>query len=311
MLKQHLFCLLFARKCSLLTRKLDHIGGHTDSRTCTKATTTFAPHTTPTNLPADMRIFPWCIMKSSIKTSHVFLGKGVFGKCYLTQLGPMKVCVKVYHVQRKYSETFFNEVWILHMLVHDNLPLLLGVYDSCKNPKMTVMSYHSFNVQMESLTIHTSLKSTHLTKANWKQVLLGCISALCYLVKKQVIHNDIKADNVLVEYLAPEYKQCRSVLIDFGKACCVSEAKLYHLSPEEKEKYKVFHPQIAPEVHNGIHKQSFASDIYSFGRIMQRVNHKLEIPVLNSLADQCLGAAYDKRPSAQQLLTFLSNLFEE
>ena len=197
------------------------------------------------------------------------------------------------------------------MLVHNNLPLLLGVYNSCKYPKMTIMSYHAFNAQMESLTIHTSLNNTCLTKANWKQVLLGCMSALGYLVKKEVLHNDIKADNVLVEYLAPEYKQCRSVIIDFGKACCVSEAKLYHLSPEEKEKYKVVHPQIAPEVRNGIHKQSFASDIYSFGRIMQRVNHKLEIPVLNSLADHCLGASYDKRPSAEQLLTFLTNLFEE
>lgn len=95
----------------------------------------------------------------------------------------------------KYSETLYNEVPILHMLVHDNLPLLLGVYDSCKNPKMTVMSYHPYNPQMESLTIHlyTPLKNTHLTKANWKQALLDCMSALCYLVTKQVIHNDIKA----------------------------------------------------------------------------------------------------------------------
>jgi len=49
-------------------------------------------------------------MKSCIKASHVFLGSGVFGKCYLTQLGPMKVCVKVYNADRKYAETFFNEV---------------------------------------------------------------------------------------------------------------------------------------------------------------------------------------------------------
>ena len=154
------------------------------------------------------------------------------------------------------------------MLVHDNLPLLLGVSNICKHPKMTVMSYHPFNGQIESLTVHAFLKNTHLTKPNWRQILLGCISALAYLAKKEVLHNDIKTDNILVEYLSPDYKQCRSVLIDFGKACCVSEAKLYHLSAEQKEKYKVFHPHIAPEVCNGIHKQSCASDIYSFGRIM-------------------------------------------
>ena len=50
-----------------------------------------------------------------------------------------------------------------------------------------------------------------------------------------------------------------------------------------KRKDKVFHPQIAPEGHNGIHKQSYASDVYSFGHIMQHVNCKLEIPVLNTI----------------------------
>ena len=53
------------------------------------------------------------------------------------------------------------------MLVHNNVPLLLGVYNSCKHPKMVVMLYHPFNAQMESLTIHASLKNTCLTKANW------------------------------------------------------------------------------------------------------------------------------------------------
>ena len=71
--------------------------------------------------------------------------------CYLTQLGPIKVCV--HNPDRKYAERFFNDVQILHMLVHDNLPLLLGAYNDCENPKVTVISYHPFNRQMESLTV--------------------------------------------------------------------------------------------------------------------------------------------------------------
>lgn len=61
---------------------------------------------------------------------------------------------------------------------------------------------------------------------------------------------------------------------------CVLEAKIYLLSSEQKQKYKIFHPQVAPEVCSGYHKQSYASDMYSFGCIMQHVNCKLEIPVL-------------------------------
>ena len=37
--------------------------------------------------------------------------------------------------------------------------------------------------------------------------------------------------------------------------------KVYHLSIQQKEKYKVCHPQVAPEVRDGICKQSFASDV--------------------------------------------------
>ena len=43
---------------------------------------------------------------------------------------------------------------------------------------------------------------------------------------------------------------------------------------------------------------------------MQHINGKLQIPVLKNLADQCVGM-YKERPSAEQLLTFSSNLFEE
>ena len=42
-------------------------------------------------------------------------------------------------------------------------------------------------------------------------------------------------------------------------------AKLYKLSPKEKQKYFKYHPQIAPEVQTGSQPQSFASDIYLEG----------------------------------------------
>lgn len=264
-----------------------------------------------TDLPADVRRLPWSVIQSCTKVLRILLGKGAFGKCYLTQLGPMQVCVKVYHSEKKYANTFFNEVRILCTLVHSNLPLLLGIYNTVKHPRIMVMSYHPFDGQTKSLTVHASLKTTDLTKPNWKSVLLTCVSALTYLAEKEVLHNDIKSDNILVEYLPPDYKQCRSVLIDFGKACYVTEAKLYQLSKEQKQKYKVIHPQVAPEVRDGINKQSHASDIYSFGRIMQHINCKLQIPVLDQLAGQCLGLVFKERPTAKQLLTFFSNLFKE
>ena len=115
----------------------------------------------------------------------------------------------------------------------------------------------------------------------------------------------------MIEYLPPDYKSCRSVLIDFGKACFISEAMLYKLSIEQKENYKKCHPQIAPEVRNGLEKQSFCSDIYSFGRVLQQINAEiLKIPVLFNLTEECLDYCSQKRPTAKGLHKFLTNLFQ-
>lgn len=116
---------------------------------------------------------------------------------------------------------------------------------------------------------------------------------------------------VMIEYLPPDYKSCRSVLIDFGKACFISEAMLYKLSTEQKEMYKKCHLQIAPEVRNVVEKQSYCSDIYLFGRILHQINTEiLKIPVLYNMAEQCLGYCSQKRPAAKDLHKFLTNLFQ-
>ena len=68
------------------------------------------------------------------------------------------------------------------------------------------------------------------------------------------------------------------VLIDFGKAFYVTEAKMYTSTPREKEKYRKYHEHIAPELVRGTHKQLTASDIYSFGRLVSFVNNTRASP---------------------------------
>lgn len=80
----------------------------------------------------------------------------------------------------------------------------------------------------------------------------------------------------------------KGILIDFGKACLVSNAKQYKLSNPVKLKYIRHHPQIAPDLRDGKCKQSVQSDIYSFGRILSIVNEAcLHLPVLTSLSIMC------------------------
>lgn len=287
-------------------------------KTCTKGTTVHIHKShLPTCVPSQVRKISWFDLKNGFGKNRVFLGRGVFGKCYLGSIGPMKACVKVYHTAFKYSKLFYKEITMLAKLCHENLPFLIGYCVENKHSiKAIIMTYHSFCDKSKSLTIYSALyekKLEHqeLTIESWQNVLFGLISALVYLTENNILHNDIKTDNIVIEHLPPNFSVCKSVLIDFGKACFVSESTLYNLSSEQKDSYKKNHPQIAPEVRDGRAKQSFSSDIYSFGRIMQKINMaKLCIPVLNGLAEQCLEASYQKRPSSLDLRTFLSNLFK-
>ena len=83
-----------------------------------------------------------------------------------------------------------------------------------------------------------------------------------------------------------DINEAKAVLIDFNKACTASEGVTYSLSHEAERKHARNHPQIAPEVRKGHHKQSFASDIYSTGRVISKINTAvLQIPGVCSLSE--------------------------
>ena len=99
--------------------------------------------------------------------------------------------------------------------------------------------------------------------------MLGCCSALVHLKEKDVLQNDIKSD-ILIERMPPRFTEVRAVLISTKHVSVVMLDSTICLS--KKEYYAKHHPHIAPEVRNGIKVQSFESDIFSIGRIIDKVN---------------------------------------
>ena len=84
--------------------------------------------------------------------------------------------------------------------------------------------------------------------------------------RHKLLHNDLKTDVVLTSI--PPAGSIGPVIIDFGKACEISKGRVYNLSQHQRERYKVNHPHIAPDLRDGKCPQSTLSDIFSLGRIM-------------------------------------------
>lgn len=278
------------------------------TRSCATNATALSIHSSGSYTIDHVRHFSqqeFCIKK------HYVLGRGAFGKCFVGTLGPLEICIKVIKKAPVYDASFLRETSILSKCCHPNLPFLYGICNDGKH-NMIILSLHTINTQ--SYTIHSILCETKkcikldISTVQWKKILFGIISGILYLHDKaiQILHNDIKEDNIIMEY---DTKEFTPILIDFGKACSINNAKNYSLSSAAKEEYKQKHPQIAPDLRDGHCYQSPSTDIYSFGRVMLTINqHKLSLPALTSMSECCLKYNSAERPTTKSMYTFLSNL---
>ena len=100
------------------------------------------------------------------------------------------------------------------------------------------------------------------------------------------------------------------VLIDFGKATMADDGRKYNLSDVEKAEYTRRYPQMAPEVVDGVTRQTKWSDIYAAGGVIQRIMENQcfnQLPVeyksaLNSIVIKCRCPQYHTRLTAQRAL---------
>jgi serine/threonine protein kinase len=144
------------------------------------------------------------------------------------------------------------------------------------------------------------------------------MEAMLYLhTQIEIIHNDIKCNNILLAD-SPSIASSSSsqngltlqhhvVLIDFGKATDRTRGRHYNLSEIEMVTYLTRYPHIAPEVTHGEKPLSTSSDIYSLGKVLQRMadygslsrDNRSKLMVLG---EKCCSIHYFKRPSAKQCL---------
>ena len=151
----------------------------------------------------------------------------------------------------------------------------------------------------------------------WIKLTQQLLEALCYLHEKAcIIHNDIKADNVLLTNSFADDSSIQVVLIDFGKATNVNEGRKLELCKIQKEEYMQKCPHIAPEVIEGVMCESTFSDIYGIGGIFLSIydrncllpSYKDRPDVCDaylSMSTKCRSVKVQQRPSARQALEML------
>ena len=248
------------------------------------------------------------INKEDLGISCKQLGEGRFGKCFLHAYSHFKVCSKVF--KKMNNSSFICEANILSQFSHPNLPFLFGV--DITEPQSIVTSFHGVHDQpttlISVLSSQSNVFANEKININWIDLLRQIACDLeCLHSKHKLIHNDIKGDNIVLS-LAPVVLNVKPVIIDFGKACEIAKGKTYKLTESEKDKYKQVHMHIAPDLRDGLCVQSTSSDVYSFGKLLNKTvnSHLAEHTELNDLSNKCMQYHHASHPKLHSILTLLS-----
>ena len=150
----------------------------------------------------------------------------------------------------------------------------------------------------KSLTTYRAVCKKKLTPDEWKGAINRVTEALHHIHGKGFLHNDLKANNVVLEKREDGYN---AVIIDFGKSSKIDEPKKRKkLSRADQKAFSQSYPHIAPEIVSGTRSQTVASDVYSLAQMIQVVCKKsglvlsAEFVILVNLA---LSEDTDARPN--------------
>ena len=233
------------------------------------------------------------------------VGEGTFGVCSRSKYGSLNVAIKQFKHQNK--DEIAKEARILSTLRHPNLPLLVGVcFETI--PFMVVTTFHSIG-KGPSTTMHDALTRGLLgssIRPHWINILHCIAMAIKYVHHHNIIHNDIKSNNIVIE---EESNSFSGVLVDFGKATAANEGKTYPIfDGKEKKYYDEKYPHLAVELRNGGGTQTSSSDVYSFGYVMKLVSHTLKDRLLSTLYRSCRSVCPDDRPNISNVEQSISIL---
>ena len=167
-----------------------------------------------------------------------FLGKGTFGEVYLTQKDGSMNYYATKRMEKKmvddprYKKYFKNEISILQRLFHENI-IRLEDLKATLNHYYIIMEYCNGGSLNQCLNRYKELYHRPFTEEIVQYIMKQVVSAVKYIHAQNIIHRDLKLDNILVNFLnqadydSVNMLKTRVKLIDFGFASSKDENEMY------------------------------------------------------------------------------------
>ncbi|KAJ8287579.1 hypothetical protein COCON_G00002380 [Conger conger] len=223
---------------------------------------------TPTDLAQrNFQLFSTAAQRRSTEKMTFYtrrLGAGAFGSVYKTQYNGKWAAVKKM-AKHLITEKHIEREWrICQDVNHNNVVKILGrpwPAESMWHIPLELINGETLEVAV----FHRRKSNIQLSITNKATIVTGMCEGLHYLHKKSIVHQDLKPDNIMVEY-----STLRAVIIDLGLA------KFYQggytsATDMGNEAYS------APEIFHG-EPRDMRSDVWAMGKIIAEVLLDCRLP---------------------------------
>ncbi|XP_076892502.1 cysteine-rich receptor-like protein kinase 2 [Bidens hawaiensis] len=194
------------------------------------------------------------------------IGEGGFGTVYKGILADgREIAVKRLFISYKFKTTdFYNEIKLICNFEHPNLVRLLGC--SCSGSESILIYEYMPNMSLNYF-IFDDIKGREIGWEKRVEIIIGIAEGLVYLhenTKRRIIHRDIKASNILLDY------RFRPKIADFGLARSFQEDKS-HISTAIAGTLGYMAPEYL--AHGQLTEKA---DVYSFGILILEMVTRIE-----------------------------------